>query len=143
MAREPRVHVVGGLYHVVCRGNRGQEVFLDDEDRRHLLRTAGRLMAEFGAKCYAYVLMPNHFQLLVQVGEAPLSKMMQRLLTSQARYFNERHHQAGHLFQGRFEARLWDGKRHLLGLVRYLHLRPVRAGLCQSPEEWEWSSQGA
>jgi len=93
-----------------------------------------------GCRLYAYVLMPNHIHLLAEVGSEPAGKLMQRLLTSHARYFNTRHQQTGHLFQGRYQALVCERDSYLLELVRYLHLNPVRAGLCSEADEWLWSS---
>lgn len=92
---------------------------------------------------YAYCLMPNHFHLLIEVQEVPLSILMQRLLTSYTVHFNRLHEHKGHLFQGRYKAFLCDKTSYLLELVRYLHLNPVRANLVKSPHEWKWSAHNA
>lgn len=89
---------------------------------------------------YAYVLMPNHFHLLMKVAEKPLSKVMQSLLYRYTRYYNQRYHQVGHLFQGRYKAILCDKESYLLELIRYLHLNPVRARMVRDPEDYPWSS---
>jgi REP element-mobilizing transposase RayT len=86
------------------------------------------------------VLMPNHFHLLLEVCLHPLFKVMQTLLYRYTRYFNNRHHKVGHLFQGRYRAILCDKDSYLLELVRYLHLNPVRAGLAGDVTQYPWSS---
>jgi hypothetical protein len=83
--------------------------------------------------------MPNHFHLLVEVGEVPTSRLMQALLTSYARWFNRAHGRRGHVFQGRYKAVVCDRDGYLLELVRYIHLNPVRAGLVRNAGAWKWS----
>jgi len=130
----------GAFCHVIGRGNRGQVIFRDTGDyARFLERLAGHVRRS-GCKLYAYVLMSNHFHLLLEVGRQPLGTFMHALLTGHARYFNERWGEAGHLFQGPYQAIVCEREAHLLELVRYLHLNPVRAGLCADPAEWQWSS---
>lgn len=87
--------------------------------------------------------MVNHTHLLLQSGEVPLSRIMQRLGSSYTQYFNRRHKQVGHLFQGRYKAILCDKDSYLLELTRYLHLNPVRAKVVKEPGEYKWSSYGA
>ncbi|MHB9155597.1 MAG: transposase, partial [Endomicrobiales bacterium] len=88
----------------------------------------------------AYVLMPNHFHLLVEVKRDPTSAVMQSLLTAYARYFNRAHSRRGHLFQGRYKAILCEKETYLMELIRYIHLNPVRAGLAETPDQWMWSA---
>jgi hypothetical protein len=86
--------------------------------------------------------MPNHFHLLLEVSRSPLSKAMQSLLYRYTRYYNRRYHKIGHLFQGRYKAILCDRDSYLMELIRYLHLNPVRAGMCKEPGGYRWSSHG-
>ena len=140
MPRLPRESLEGALCHVIGRGNRGQSIFRDERDYgRFLDRLVGGL-GKSDCKLYAYVLMPNHFHFLLEVGAQPLGRLMQPLLTSHAHYLNKRLGQGGHVFQDRYRAIICEREAHLLELVRYLHLNPVRAGLCQDPAEWGWSS---
>lgn len=87
-----------------------------------------------------YALMPNHVHLLIEDPEARLSRFMQILNARYTRYFNFRHQRVGHLYQGRFHARLVDRDAYLLEVSRYIHLNPVRAGLVERPESYSWSS---
>lgn len=89
---------------------------------------------------YAYVLMPNHFHLLLEVSRAPLSKAMQSLLYRYTRHYNQRYRKIGHLFQGRYRAILCDRDSYLMELIRYLHLNPVRAAMVGDPSRYRWSS---
>src|SRR5262245_2102401 len=142
MARRARVEYPGALYHVITRGNQRQRIFRDDRDREKYLEILSSLKTQFLFRIPAYVLMPNHVHLLVESGEVPLSRMMQRLGSGYTQYFNRRHKQVGHLFQGRYRAILCDKDSYLLELTRYLHLNPVRAKLVKDREEYKWSSYG-
>jgi putative transposase len=84
--------------------------------------------------------MPNHYHLLLETPEADLSAGMQEINSRHAMWFNWRYDLDGHLFQGRFNSVLVESETHLLELARYVVLNPVRAGLCDSPAQWVWSS---
>ncbi len=143
MARKPRIHIPGGVYHVMLRGNGGQEIFLDPGDGARFLELVAEGAGRFGFRCHGYCLMPNHVHLVLQAGAAPLSRAMQNLAFRYTRHVNGRERRIGHLFQGRYKAILVDAESYLLELVRYVHLNPVRAGLCERPEAWRWSGHRA
>ena len=143
MPRKPRIHLPGGFYHVMLRGNGGQDIFLDPQDGRLFLDILAEAAGRFGLRIHAWCLMPNHAHLLLQVGADPLARVMQRLTQRYTSRINKREDRAGHLFQGRYKAVLVDADSYLLELVRYIHLNPVRAGLAASPDAWRWSSHRA
>src|SRR3990172_6318053 len=137
MARKPRIEFSGAFYHVIARGNQRQAIFQHDLDRLEHYRM------RYGCTLYAYVLMPNHVHLLVETGPTPLSKIMQGLQVTYTRYFNQRYHKVGHLFQGRYTAILCDRDPYLVELVRYLHLNPARMRTPLNPWRYPWSSHRA
>ena len=143
MARRSRIEYPGALYHVIVRGNQRQKVFYDDGDRAKYLGLLARLSEVQLFRVHAYVLMLNHVHLLLETGEVPLSRVMQRLGSGYTQYFNRRHGLTGHLFQGRYKAILCDKDNYLLELSRYLHLNPVRAKVVKDPADYPWSSYGA
>lgn len=143
MARKPRLHVPGGLYHVILRGNAQQDVFFTPSDRAVFYELMADAVSRFGFRVHAFCLMTNHVHLGIQVGEAPLSMGMQNLGFRYTQYINRRLKRVGHLFQGRFKAYLVDQDRYGLQLVRYLHLNPVRAGMVKAPGAYAWSSHRA
>ena len=143
MARQPRLHLPGGLYHVMLRGNGGQSIFCDDEDRLQLEALVAEGVSRFGHRIHAYCWMGNHIHLALQVGTVPLSRVMQNLGFRYTRYFNRRYARVGHLFQGRFKAILVDAESYLLELVRYIHLNPLRAGLVGAVADYSWSGHQA
>lgn len=140
MARGPRIHFAGAVYHVMARGVDGREVFTDDLDRRAFLEAARLVKNESSCSILAYCLMGNHFHFAIRVGSTPLSRIMQRLLTAYVMAFNSRHERQGHLFQARYKAVLCLDDAYLIALIRYIHMNPVRAGLVSCPESWPWSS---
>ena len=142
MPRHPRIHAPGLLYHVMARGNNGQKIFLRERDYRAFLQALGAVRRRYPFYLYAYVLMSNHFHLLLEVIDAPTARIIQSLLTGYVRRFNAVHRRRGHLFQGRYKSIVCDRESYLLELVRYIHLNPVRAGLVKRPGEWPWSGHG-
>ncbi len=139
MARRPRIHFAGALYHVISRGNRRQGIFRDEKDLRTFLSCLSDCITRFPFHLYAYALMKNHFHLLVEVETIPLSRIMQSFLFRYTQYFNRRHGEVGHLFQGRYKAIVCDKDAYLLELVRYIHLNPVRARVAKDPEDYGWT----
>jgi putative transposase len=130
MARPLRIERPGGRYHVTARGNERKAIFRQDADRFHFLELLAELSERFGSKLQAYVLMDNHFHLLLETPEPNLSRSMQWLGVSYSLWFNRRHDRAGHLFQGRFKAQIIEADAGWQEVARYVHLNPVRvAGL--------------
>jgi len=143
MARKPRLHVPGGFYHVMLRGNAGQDIFFSDGDRAVFCLLVQEGIERFGHRVHGFCLMSNHVHLLIQVADVPLSRVMQNLSFRYTRWINRQRGQVGHLFQGRYKAVLVDADAYLLELVRYIHLNPVRAGLVADPVAYPWSGHRA
>jgi putative transposase len=140
MARKPRIHIEGAFYHVMLRGNAGQNIFNSPKYFLAFEELIEEGIERFGHRIHAYCWMKNHVHLAVEVGQQPLSKIIQNVSFRYTRWFNKKENQSGHLFQGRFKAILIEEDQYLLELVRYIHLNPVRAGLTEYPEEYPWSS---
>lgn len=105
MARPWRIQYKDASYHVLSRGNEGRAIFYDDQDRRIFLDALGEASDRFGAEILAFVLMTNHYHVLLQTPGADLSRVMQWVGVTYTRRFNNRHSRAGHLFQG--DSRTW------------------------------------
>jgi REP element-mobilizing transposase RayT len=133
MARFPRIQFPGAFYHVIGRGNQRQEIFLDEKDKQAFLERIQRYKEETEFVLYAYVLMPNHFYLLMGAVDVPLSKIMQLTNLTYTQYFNRKYNEVGPVFQGRYKAVLCERDEYLLNLVRYIYPNPVRAGLVKRP----------
>ena len=142
MGRHPRIHQPQLLFHVMARGNNGQEIFNSPKDYGSFLEMMRETKKHYRFKLYAYALMPNHIHLLLEVGEQPSARIMQSLLTGYARYFNRTYKRRGHLFQGRYKAILCEKDAYAMWLVRYIHLNPVRAHISADVDQWKWSGHG-
>jgi REP element-mobilizing transposase RayT len=140
MARPLRVEYPGAFYHVINRGNAGEDLFKSDRDRERFLEVLDAASERFSIRIHTYCLMTNHYHLLVETPEANLSRAVQWVNVSYAVYFNIKRRRRGHLFQGRFKSLLVDADAYLKHLSRYIHLNPVRAKMVESASEYPWSS---
>lgn len=143
MARSLRIEFSGALYHLTTRGNEGRPIFRDDVDREMFLTLLGQAVMRFGWSLTAFVLMTNHFHLVLQTPEANLSRGMHWLNGVYVGWFNRRHKRSGHLFQGRFHAFLVEKEAYFAEVLRYVVLNPVRAKMVARPEDYQWSSYRA
>lgn len=128
MARPLRIDYPHAYYHVTCRGNERKEIFRDDQDRSVFVQRLSSSLEIYALRLHAYVLMGNHFHLIVEAPKANLSEFMRHFNVSYTAYYNRRHRRVGHLYQGRFKAILVEADSYLLELSRYVHLNPVRVG---------------
>jgi REP element-mobilizing transposase RayT len=126
MARALRVEYPGAVYHVTCRGNERRAIVADDADRRAWVQRLRAALDGYRVVLHAYVLMDNHFHLVVETPQANLSEFMRYLNVAYTGDFNRRHQRVGHLYQGRFKAILVDAETYLVELSRYVHLNPIR-----------------
>lgn len=125
MARPLRMDMADGWYHVTARGIERREVFVDARDYGHFEELLGETVERFRVVLHAYVLMPNHYHLIVQTPEANLSRAMQWLNVSYVVWFNKRRHRVGPLMQGRFKCIVVEGSGWAYELSLYVHLNPV------------------
>lgn len=139
MARKPRIHYEGALYHVIGRGNNREYVFEKDEDKKVYLETLLRYKEKYNFKLYAYCIMDNHVHLLIEVDKIPLSKIMQGIQQVFTMKYNKKYNRTGHVFEQRYKAILLDKDEYLFNLVRYIHQNPMRAGI-DKRLNYEWSS---
>jgi len=148
MARQLRIEYEGAIYHVMSRGDRREVIFLDDDDRRAFLKTLEEAAEKAAWQIHAFVLMGNHFHLVVETPQPTLVSGMKWFLGTYTLRFNARHRQRGHLFAGRYKSLLVDGSDdfYLRVVCDYVHLNPLRAGLIgveeggKTLEEYPWSS---
>jgi putative transposase len=143
VARPLRILVPGGLYHLIARGNARANVFLDEPDFASFLELAAAAMKRFGWICHAYCLLDNHYHLVDETPRPNLPLGMRQLNGLYAQRFNRRHDRCGHVFQARYRSILVEKEGHLLGVCRYVVLNPVRAGICDWPDDYRWSSYRA
>jgi putative transposase len=145
MARKLRVEYAGAIYHVMNRGDRRERIFVDDADRQRFVDTLGEACAKTGWQIHAYVLMPNHFHVVVETPQPNLVAGMKWLLGTYTSRFNQRHKLFGHLFSGRYKSLIVDGSGsgYLKSVGDYVHLNPARAKLVAADvplQSFAWSS---
>ena len=140
MARPLRLEFAGAVYHVTSRGDRREDIYLDDEDRQEWIGVLSHVCDRFNWVVHSFCQMTNHYHLLVETVDGNLSAGMRQLNGLYTQRFNRRHGMVGHLFQGRFKAILVQKEAHLLELSRYVVLNPVRANMVSRPDDWNWSS---
>ena len=126
-----------------ARGNRREPIFLSDADRERYLAIWGAVARDYEWRCLAYCLMDNHVHHLVETPIPNLSEGVQLAHSLYATYFNDAYEKVGHAFQGRFGATRARTPGALWYFASYVVLNPVRAGLCELPEEYRWSSHAA
>lgn len=149
MARPLRIDYPNAFHHVTCRGNERREIFRDDRDRTVFLEKLQSSLEIYSARLHGYVLMNNHFHLMVETPKANLSELVRRVNVSYSAFYNRRHQRVGHLYQGRFKAIVVEADSYLLELSRYVHLNPVRVGAMERRtykeklgylQKYRWSS---
>jgi hypothetical protein len=143
MARRRR-DTGAGVFHVFTHSVwAAPALYRDDEDRLIFLRELARVTERFGCRCLAYCLMRTHYHALLDVDTGALPAAMHSLNFRYASAFNKRHRTKGHVHGSRYNALRVTGEASLLSRSRYLAWNPPEAGLCKSPEEWQWSSYPA
>lgn len=149
MPRSVRIEYEGAVYHVMCRGDRQEAIFLDQRDRDVFLETLAEGCERAGFRIHSYVLMTNHYHLLLETPEPNLVAGMQWFQGTYTARFNARQRKRGHVFQGRYKAIPVevDEPDYFCRASDYIHLNPARAGMIdQATAEvagYPWSSVAA
>jgi len=143
MARPLRMDYPDTFYHVLSRGNEKRDIYYDEKDYLRFLDTLEKTVERFKLEVHAYVLMKNHYHLLIRTKEANLSRAIQWLGVSYSVWFNRRHERSGHLFQGRFKSFLIENDRYFTAMCLYIHGNPLRAGIVRRLWDYPWSSYRA
>jgi REP element-mobilizing transposase RayT len=143
MARPLRLEHPGAVWHITSRGNNRCNIYLGNDDHLMFLSIFAEAVRRFRWIVHAYTLMTNHFHLILETPEPTLSRGMKWMNGKYAQWFNRKHDRSGHLFQGRFKGFLVEKETHLLALIRYVALNPVRADMVDRPEKYQWSSYRA
>ena len=125
MARPLRIDIEGGWYHITARGHNRGVIYLDAQDRKHFLDLMAESVERFTIEIHAYVLMDNHYHILIRTPKANASRAMQWLNVSYSVWWNRRHGRCGNVFQGRFKSILVENGSWVLDASEYVHLNPV------------------
>jgi putative transposase len=140
--RHPRAFT-DGIYHLGARGSDTRDLFLNDDDREDFLDRLTPLYEQFELGLVSYVLMGSHYHTLVRIPDGRVSEALQRLHTEYSRHHNRRHGRSAHLFRAHPMALEVGSHEHLLAVVRYIALNPVKANLVRDPLDWRWGSARA
>lgn len=140
LGRPYREEVAGGYYHVIARGNNREYIFRKDIDKGYFLKLLNESRQPMRYKLIGYVLMDNHYHLLIQTMDIKLQKIMHQVNNKYSKYFNGMYERCGHVFQGRYKASPIREERCLIKVLAYIHQNPVKAGICKKVEEYKWSS---
>lgn len=140
MARPLRIEYIGALYHIAARGNEKNPIYKEEGDYEKFLKVLSELPQRYGVIIHGYILMVNHYHLLIETPKGNITKVMHYLNAAYSGYFNKKYKRVGHLFQGRYKGLLIEKERYLFSVSRYIHLNPVRALIVRRPEEHKWSS---
>lgn len=132
MARALRIQFPGAHYHITCRGIERRNIYMDRTDRSKFLDMLADSLEIYQVALFAYIMMDNHFHLLIRTSKANCSEFMRHFNIRYTGWFNWRHERGGNLYQGRYHAYLVDADHYLLEVSRYIHLNPVRVKQQQS-----------
>ncbi len=140
MGRNIRNKADSKIYHIVMKGNNGQQIFFDGEDYERFLSVLSECKKTDKFSLYAYCLMGNHIHLLLKEGKAELGLVMKRITTKYVYWYNRKYSREGHLFQGRYKSECVENEEYFFTAVRYIHQNPIKAGLCEKAEDYAYSS---
>lgn len=140
MSRPLRIEYPDAWYHVMNRGRRGEAIYSDEMDYKLFTDLLQETSEMWNIRISAYCLMPNHYHMLVQTPEANISRSMRHLNGVYTQRYNRRHRSDGQLFRGRYKSILIDTDSYLLQAVRYIHRNPLKGGLVQKMDSYQWSS---
>ncbi|OGF67981.1 MAG: hypothetical protein A2Y62_22070 [Candidatus Fischerbacteria bacterium RBG_13_37_8] len=142
MAKSPRLQYEDALYHVHARGNERKPIYRNKDDYLKFLSLLSELPARFQVIIHGYVLMRNHFHLLIETPAANIGQAMHYLNGAFAWYFNRKYWRVGHLFQARYSSHLIEKESYLYMASRYIHRNPLRKNICKHLQAYPWSSYG-
>ncbi len=140
LPRQKRKFSLSKIYHIIVRGNERKNIFIDDEDRKKIIQILADKKKKNEYILYAYCLMSNHLHLLLKEEGDNISRIMKRINTAYAYYFNKKYNRVGHVFQDRFRSESVENDLYLISLIRYIHDNPVKAKTVNQPHQYKWSS---
>jgi putative transposase len=143
MARKLRITFPNLTYHVWANATAGSQLFRNDEDKNFATELLREEVALSEWSCLAHVLMTTHYHVLLRPQEPTLSRGFGRFNLRYARYFNKRYELGGHVFARRFESKVVEGPAGQLEVMRYIARNPIKARMCDEPEDYAWSSFGS
>jgi len=140
LGRKSMVEYSGGIYHLIQRGNNREFIFECKEDKAYLLELVRKSQRIMGFECYGFVVMGNHYHMIIRRHEVPVKDIMHRINNQFSRYYNQKNKRTGHVFENRYKGLLVVDDKYLLSLLRYVHQNPVCAKICYHVKDYPWSS---
>jgi len=140
MGRKPRIIFSGALYHIIQRGNNKNFIFEDISDKKMFFKILLETKAKYSFQILYYLLMDNHYHLLLEAGEIPISKSIQILNTAYSKYYNKKYNRSGTVYGGRYSASLVADTRYYYQLLKYIANNPVKAGIVKNHSDYRWSA---
>ena len=140
MPRKRRIEYRGALYHVIQRGNNREYIFENNLYKGYLIKIIRETKIKYDFKLYGYVIMDNHYHLIIQTIDIPISKIMHNINFKYGKYYNYKEERVGPVFEGRYRGILVEDERYLLQLLKYIHSNPIKAEMCSAIDKYKWSS---
>ncbi|KPU27206.1 transposase [Caloranaerobacter sp. TR13] len=140
MSRIKRQKSSTGIYHVILRGINKEMIFQDNEDKEKFIELLKKYKEVSKYELYAFCIMDNHVHILIKEGKEPLSKVMKRIGVSYVYWYNSKYERKGHLFQDRYKSEPVEDDKYLLTVIRYIHQNPLKAGIVDKIDQYQWSS---
>lgn len=140
MPRKARQKSATNFYHIVSRGINKINVFEEKREKSRILNLIRENYEEYSIKIFAYCIMSNHFHLLLEADLKDLASFMAKIIASFAHYYNYKHNRTGYVFQDRFRSQCIETQSYFWSCLRYIHLNPVKAGICKNFMDYMYSS---
>ena len=138
MSRKKRMESIG-FYHIVNRGVERRTIYMDDDDRMQFLEILQESAEVYDFEIYSYVLMDNHYHLLIKTSALNLSLIMRQINSRYSMYFNRKNKRVGPLWQGRFKSWYVYDEQYLKSLVKYIEFNPIKAKMVKKVGEFSWA----
>lgn len=138
--RRKRIWYEGATYHIVTRGNKRENIFLDEGDFQYFEALLNFTKQKYTFHVYAYCMMTNHYHLQISTGKQPIWQIMAYINMSYSRYYNKKYNKCGHVFEKRYSSMLIETDNYMMETSRYIHLNPVRARMVNKAIKYPWSS---
>lgn len=140
LPRDNRIIFEGAIYHVYQRGNNKEFIFRNSKHKVFILKQIKEYNKCFDFELLAYVIMDNHYHLLIKTNKVPINQIMFNINNVIGKYLNRELERTGHLFENRYKSKLVENDDYLVWLLRYMHRNPIRANICDSVDDYRWSS---
>ena len=141
MPRFPRKHIKTSFFHVITQGINKSYIFDKSEDMKYYIKLIYKLSKEHEIEIIAYCIMNNHAHMLIKTKKSDeLSKYMQRLNCTYARYYNKKYDRVGYVFRDRYKSEGIYDEQHLYNCIKYIYDNPVKAGICSKAKDYPYSN---